>query len=552
MSKLTNRFIVLVAALALPACGSATTSSAPTDATSTVDPAATATPTTDELPTTESSAVVEFTTDVDSTTPDDPDDDETPAPGEVPADVVFIEELGEPDEPAAPTPIDPFVRVPFAVVPVPVPINPVPPFAPFELVADLEAQTPAAGGGSFTAATGCGSNCISNAHISTIGGSSTTYDLTVVLDVANQSEVEAFLSRAPIERNSDGRSIPPFSEPTASGQASADWAPGVSHWETSFALEPATTYHLLVRARDAQGQSAVAGTFTTAEAIGPDTLATPSPCLDGCLEDIQVESSDDGRSLSIAVGATVDAEMEVQWARGSVVQTSDGPELDDPFTKTVSLDADNRLTTTIGALTPNSVYSFLVIATDGFGSSDRWVATVATPSPKIYAGIDRVHISGDGDDGSLNDGEISFGFGTGDMLWGYADEEKLSSDSIVRLGRDAGGALEADASGKYPWITVVAGERDGTSLRDCFVEATEGSDWRRDDTISWCNNARTMLSQTHVPSMTLAEIEQLPTCASFDIVNTAADRCAWVHTSPNSSEQVSFDFIAWFDLDPLT
>ena len=564
MSKLTNRFIVLFAALALPACGSATTSSAPTDATGTVDPVATAAPTTDGLattdelptpdllPTTEasSSAVVELSTRVDSTTPVDPDEDETPAPGEVPAGVVLIEELGEPGDPAAPTPDDPFVRVPFAVVPVPVPINPVPPFAPFELVADLEAHTPAAGGGSFTAATGCGSLCISDARISTIGGSSTTYDLIVVLDIADPVEVEAFLSQAPIERNADGRSIPPFSEPTASGKASADWAPGVSHWETSFALEPATTYHLLVQAQDAQGQSAVAGTFTTADAMGPDTLASPSPCLDGCLQDIRVGASDDGRSLSISVDSKVDADVDFQWEQGPLVQGDDGPTLNDPSERSAVLEAGTPTTLELFGLTPTRSYSFVVIATDSFGSSDRWAGTVSTRSPVIIAGIDRAHISGDGDPGSSNRGEISFSFGDEVSHWGYRDREKLSSNSTVGLGRDSASAIEVDPFGRYPWIAVVASEKDGTQRGTCFVSANPTGGWMP-ETITECRGARFMHSMARVPSMTLTEIEQLPTCETFDINHTGADRCTLIETMPNSDQQVSFEAIIWFDLDPL-
>ncbi len=546
MSKLTNRFILLVAALALPACGSATTSSAPIDAATSGDPGYPAASTTDAPQTTAG----ELSTGLDSTTPVEPDEDESPAPGEVPADVVPIEELGEPGDPAAPTPVDPFVRVPFAVVPVPVPINPVPPFAPFELVADIEPQTPAAGGGSFTAATGCGSHCISNASITTIGGSSTTYDLAVVLDVANQSEVEAFLSLAPIGRNVDGRSIPPFSEPTASGQASADWAPGVSHWETSFALEPATTYHLLVRARDAQGQSAVAGTFTTADAMGPDVLATPSPCLDGCLADIRVGASDDGRSLSITVDSTVDAEVDFHWEQGPLIDGDDGPTLDDPSTRSAVLEAGTPTKLELFELTPFRPYSFIVIATDSFGSSDRWAGTVSTRSPVIIAGIDRVHISGDGDPGSSDRGEIGFSFGETSDRWGYREQEKLSSNSTVGLGRDSSGAIEVDLFGRYPWIAVVASEQDGTQIGKCFVAADPVGSWLP-ETIRECQGARFMRSMARVPSMTLTEIEQLPTCETFNVEHPGADRCTLVETAPNSGQQVSFEAVIWFDLDPL-
>ena len=368
--------------------------------------------------------------------------------------------------------------------------------------------------------------------------------MNVDLDVPAQAHVEAFLSQSPIERNDDGRHIPPFSEPTASGQAGTDWS-------TSFVLEPATTYHLLVRASDAQGQSAVAGTFTTNEAMGPDVLATPSPCLDGCLEDIRLEASDDGRSLSISIGSTVDVDVDLEWAQGPVIQTDDGPLLANPWTEAMSVDAGSRTTTTMNALTPHSTYSFIVVATDSFGSSDRWIATVATPSPLITAGIERVHISGDGDDGSWNRGEIGFDFGMRGDYWGRRGDEKLSSNSTVGLNRHALSQLRVDAFGRYPWIAVVASEFDGVGL--CFLDADPGPDWIANVTVSHCSGSASLkYSQAYVPTMTLTEIEQLATCETYDIEWATTDRyrCAWASTSPNSSDQVSFEFLVWFDLEP--
>ena len=67
--------------------------------------------------------------------------------------------------------------------------------------------------------------------------------------------------------------------------------------------------------------------------------------------------------------------------------------------------------------------------------------------------------------------------------------------------------------------------------------------------VTWCGDARTIWSSTYAPSLTLAEIEQLDTCAPFGVERSGADRCMWVHTPPNSSNQVSFDMVVWFDLD---
>ena len=471
-----------------------------------------------------------------------PDTEPDPEPGSMPEGLEPLD-LTQPEEPA---PFDGIVQA-FAPVDLPQPTpqpTPVPTFEPFILTDDVAPSGGmAAGGLTFTAATGCADHCIADAVVSTAGGSSSRYDLRVELE--NPAHVEAFLSLAPIVRTDGGGHIPPSSVPTASGSAGFAWI-------TSFDLEPATVYHLLVRAIDEHGMSSVAGTFTTAEAMGPAALTNPSACADGCLEFVSTEFADDGTELAIAVRVAVDTTIEFAWSTDQFVQGADGPTLTDPSARSIEAVAGSITTLRLSDLTPNTAYSIMATATDGMGGTDRIVGRVATPSPTITAGISRVHISGDGDDGRLNRGEIRFSFGTigaDGEHWGYRDEDKLASNTTIRLGRSAGGALQADGSGHYPSIQVFAGERDGHSVMTCFIAANPEGDWRPDATVTWCNNARTTWSSTYVPSMTLAEIEQLPTCEPFDVEHPGADRCAWVHTNPNSSDQVSFDMVVWFDID---
>ncbi len=62
-----------------------------------------------------------------------------------------------------------------------------------------------------------------------------------------------------------------------------------------------------------------------------------------------------------------------------------------------------------------------------------------------------------------------------------------------------------------------------------------------------CGNAETRWSGAYAPPMTLAEITQLPSCELWDI--SWADHCAWVSTVPNSSDQVSFEFVIAYSVD---
>ena len=132
MSKLTNRFILLAAAVVLPACGGATTTSSPAPpdaATPATTVEAPAPPTSEQQPAIAEVALLEpsASTVVVTAPVVDPDLDLDPVPGEEPDDLVPLEPLEKQGDPAVPMPVDPFVRVPFAVEPIPVPI-PVPPF----------------------------------------------------------------------------------------------------------------------------------------------------------------------------------------------------------------------------------------------------------------------------------------------------------------------------------------------------------------------------------------------------------------------------------------
>lgn len=486
-----------------------------------------------EVPTTSGSAEP----DVDET--DEPD----PAFGAIPDDVVPLDVPASDGSAIMFDPvIDSFTRVEMDRPELP----PVPTdaFQPVVLSGDVvPVENDDVGGDpAFTAATGCADRCIESAAISTAGGSSSLYDLRVELE--NPAAVEAYLSLAPIVRTEDGGHLPPFSAPTASGSVGPTWT-------TSFDLEPATEYHLLVRANDGQGTSSVAGTFTTSAAVGPDDLALPRPCENGCVDGLSVEASDDGTEVAIGLVAATDVIVEYAWSTEQFEQGANGPALVDASTRTAEVAAGGTTTLRLSGLTPATAYSVVVTASDDLGGIDLWVARIATPSPTILAGVDRVHIDGDGDDGNRNRGEIRFEFGAGETYWGWRNEEKLSSNTTLRLGRSAGGALTADGNGEYPYIMVFAGERDGTSLSDCFIQGDPTGDWHPESTITWCKNARTMWSAVWTPSMSLAEIQQLPTCADRGVTNPGADRCAVIETLPNSSDQVSFEAVVWFDLDPL-
>ena len=392
----------------------------------------------------------------------------------------------------------------------------------------------------FTAATGCGDHCIDDAQISTAGGSSSFYDLMVNLE--SPATVDAYLSLAPIERTDDGAYVRPFSEPTVSKTVGFNF-------QTSFNLEPATEYHLLVRAADEQGTSQVAGSFTTAEAMGPDQLATPSPCADGCLDDVTFDADRDGTRFTVGFASTASATVDLEWSTEQFGFDDTGrPTLTDSTSTSVDVPADATATWSLGGLAPDTAYSVIVTATDDLGGVDRWTARVATPPPPVFASIHFLHIDGDGDNGSRNRGEIEFSYGTWGSHWGNRSESKIGSNSNVLLEGDAAGHIYPDSSGNYDGVIIFAGERDGREAFACFVGSSETEpQWGPGAMFTDCGTARTTWSAAFTPQMSYADLQALPGCGDLAVAYLS-DRCLTIETSPNGSDEVSFNAVVAYDI----
>ena len=422
--------------------------------------------------------------------------------------------------------------------------TPAPVFEPVDLV---DADDDPSGDGTlvggdlvFTAATGCGDHCIEDAQISTAGGSSSLYDL--VVEVESPATVDAYLSLAPIERNDDGAYVQPFSEPTVSQTVGFTF-------RTSFDLEPATEYHLLVRAADDQGTSQVAGSFTTAEAMGPDQLATPSACADGCLNDVTFDADRDGTGFTVGFVTTASATIDLEWSTGQFGFDDDGrPVLTDSNSTSIDAAAGATTTWSLSGLVPDTAYSVIVTATDDLGGVDRWTARVATPPPPVFASIHFLHIDGDGDDGSNNRGEIRFSYGTWSTYWGDRSEAKIASNSDVLLEGDSARHIYPDSRGNYDGVIIFAGERDGREKFACFVGASETEPkWGPGAMFTDCGTARTTWSAAFAPQMSYADLQALPGCGDLAVAYLS-DRCLTIETWPNGSDEVSFSAVVAYDI----
>ena len=179
-------------------------------------------------------------------------------------------------------------------------------------------------------------------------------------------------------------------------------------------LEPATTYRIVVSARDMQGRVYTrAGTFATREvkvAVGqPDLgLSAGLGCKADCVDKgtLTSDPSVPGRArlvLESSVPATFQVKFVAQNASHQLVHSTGSR-------------ATEHAATIDGLLT-GTTYAVTVKATDANGGSYVEQGTFRTRSARAVVTFHRVKILSDGDKGA-NRGEISLGY--------YADGEKTS------------------------------------------------------------------------------------------------------------------------------
>ena len=187
-------------------------------------------------------------------------------------------------------------------------------------------------------------------------------------------------------------------------------------------LESATTYRIVVSARDMQGRVYTrAGTFATREvkvAVGqPDLgLSAGLGCKADCVDKgtLTSDPSVPGRArlvLESSVPATFQVKFVAQNASHQLVHSTGSR-------------ATEHAATIDGLLT-GTTYAVTVKATDANGGSYVEQGTFRTRSARAVVTFHRVKILSDGDKGA-NRGEISLGY--------YADGENISWSDYARYG----------------------------------------------------------------------------------------------------------------------
>ena len=232
-------------------------------------------------------------------------------------------------------------------------------------------------------------------------------------------------------------------------------------------LEPATTYRIVVSARDLQGRvHSRAGTFTTREV----KVAMPSPtgnlsaglgCKADCLEKGTLTGDPDvpGRAL-LELRSTVPATFQVTL----VVKTSSGETLH--FRQHVTGSRKTVHTATLDGLLTGTTYRVTAKATDASGRSWSEQGAFRTRSAVALVTYHKLLVTNDGD--KVGQGELAFDFFAGGQL--------VRSFGFRRLG--SGDTFTPRMSGTTRpgiWKEVSIDGTDRLELRVGGVEC----DWQR-------------------------------------------------------------------------
>ena len=116
-------------------------------------------------------------------------------------------------------------------------------------------------------------------------------------------------------------------------------------------------------------------------------------------------------------------------------------------------------------IVPAETYYILAIAWDSAGNM-AWRYGTATVPATAHVVIDKITVLNDGDEGSLNRGEITFRLGVGDEQWSFPEEKFDDGDSF-----DPGADHTVLDAGPTLMLWASAVEDDPGK---CVVEAHEG------------------------------------------------------------------------------
>jgi hypothetical protein len=314
---------------------------------------------------------------------------------------------------------------------------------------------------------GCLSRCIASAVLQP---SAMTTDLgfTLHASVAVQTHVWV-LPAGPFVVNG---------VPTHVGKPPTASSPGATgEWSTTLgSLEPSTTYRIVAGAVDQQGNPEYATTQITTSGVPDQLVGNGGPCHFQCITAGTVIPGAHYGTVDLEVHANADVTFHAA-ASPQEPGTIDGKPFlpDDVSMASVTTSARSVRYRVVG-LEADTTYHVVVTALDGEGNVAHAMGEFRTdPAPPlppppppiptdVFISFERIHIHGDGDQSSVNKGEIRFQWavgGTSNPIYrGVRDRAKIDTGATVTLPEGSGTWVSVPVGGSFPRILVQAEEDD--------------------------------------------------------------------------------------------
>jgi hypothetical protein len=403
---------------------------------------------------------------------------------------------------------------------------------------------PPAGDFGFTSGgpSGCALQCITKAWLTP---NAMTPNPALEVNTNTPASIAVYVSQnAPVDDGS-GNPVFPGTDPIAfSNQLQTEWTTVLAP------LEPATDYHIIVKATDAeQGRSYRAGTFRTTTPIeGPDGLAGAEGggCSVQCITKAWVTPGAPGFDSSLEVDTHTPATIEVfvsadapsldgdenpSFPGVAAIATSDGPTTD--------------WDTTLPGLDMGATYHIIVRATDEDGNRSYRAGSFATSdAPKVVVTFHYLKVTHDGDSSWKNRGELRFGMEVDDVFVARTGEDKMHSGTTVHFddGDGVPGISYLAEAGEFlPVARMDASERDWDGLSEfCSlgdgVPNEAGSDGSCD--LKW-----NVADSGSIPTSSLGSLTD---CSELGVDSETGNHCVKIETTSHGDDYPSFWAIVSF------
>ena len=410
---------------------------------------------------------------------------------------------------------------------------------------------PSVGGLTNGGPTGCAAQCIVKAWLTPIHG---TPNVSLEVKTTTPAKLAALVdTTAPVK---NGQDHPVFGDPDVSVHSGGAY---LKKWTVTLKpLQPATKYHIVVWAGDANGGTSFrSGTLTTIKPITGLSAGQPGGCASNCVKSALLTPKPGLPGADVTVTTHVPTKLRL-YADDNLPHKNVAGEPYFPGASPVASTGGAYKTQWSASLTlkHDTTYHVILKATDEQGRSQFHTGKLTTPpAPKADVGdvlvtFHKIHVSNDADDTFLNrTGELRFRFEVSGQRQSQLDtgERKVRSPEWVSLGdgdRGAGRSVVIeDAPDTLP-IRVQGLERDGNKPGFCTVGSPMYDETSGRISIPKCYDMEWNTAAGTVDLAELADGGALPPCYGF--AGITGDVCLLLKATgddPTFDVYVTIDFL---------